>query len=166
MEQFAPSDELSEEQRKARRRTRVRLAILLVLLAVTGLDYLVSWPQSVRRQKELEGTLNALPLPSGTAQDSYDAGHKPRSGYASKVVVSSQTPEIVCEFFSTQLIARGWNPVQSDCVAVGHDPSRPLDKGLILKFSKGDTVCTITDYGYSAEHRRKYIITFTWGIPV
>ncbi|HVZ60080.1 MAG TPA: hypothetical protein VG892_04775 [Terriglobales bacterium] len=168
VDNFPILDKLSAEQQKTSKRTRIRLAIFIALLALMGIDYLVSWPQSVRKQRELVHAINGLPLPAGTVQESFQAGHKPRSGFASRILLSVQDPQSMCEFIAAQLADKGWNVVQKDCSesARGAEASSDTRTGFsLLKFSRADSICTVRYYGYANGAKRKYIIASAWGIP-
>jgi hypothetical protein len=169
MEDFRELDQLSVEQQRARKRTRVRLCILFVLLALMGLDYLISWPESTRRQRALEHIVNALPLPPSTVQESVQTGHKPRSGFVSRMLLSSRDPRTVCEFFNTELTAEGWTAVENNCAEaarradVSSDVHTASGYGL-LSFAREGSACSLRYYGYANADRRKYAIAGTWGI--
>jgi len=169
MSDFPQLDQLSVEQQKARRRTRIRLGILVVFLILMGLDYLISWPEATRKQRALERAVNALPLPPTTVQDSAQAGHKPRSGFISRMLLSSGDPQTVCEFFSTELTNEGWTAVENDCVEaakranVSADVHTASGYGL-LSFAREGSTCALRYYGYANGAKRKYAIAGTWGI--
>ena len=125
MDNFRTLDQLSAEQQKVRKRSRIRLGILIAFLLLMGLDYLISWPQSTRKQQALESAINALYLPSATVQENVVAGHKPRSGFVTRLFLSSRDPQIVCEFFSNELIADGWTAVENNCAEASKKQRRP-----------------------------------------
>jgi hypothetical protein len=166
---FRELDRLSAEQQKARRRTRIRLGILVIFLVLMGLDYLVSWPKATRKQRALEHAVKVLPLPPATVQESVQTGHKPRSGFVSRMLLSSSDPRTVCAFFSAELTKEGWTAVANDCVEAASKADVSADVHTVsgyglLSFAREGNTCSLRYYGYANGDRRKYAIAGTWGI--
>ncbi len=168
MSEFRELDRLSTEEQKGRTRRRVRLGILAVLLALMGVDYVIAWPQSVRNQRALERALDGLSLPTDTVQGGVQSGRKPRSGFVSRLLLSSHDPKDMCEFFSNELVAAGWAAVENDCAETatkaGGSPDVHTASGYgLLTFAREGNTCSLRYYG-NANDRKKYAIAGTWGV--
>ncbi len=166
MEILEKLDQFAWTDTNIKRRIAMSLIAWIIFLALIGVDYLVSWKASVRQQHESENVLNALQLPAGTVQDGYLSGHKTHNGSASRLLLSTENTQNVCEFFKTELSAAGWVIVKDNCSESAHDVEKYSDGSFghtLLQTSRASLTCIVTYRGRVSNQRNRYVLNVGWG---
>jgi hypothetical protein len=158
MESGSISAELKEaletEDRRARKR-RLALALLILTVALFGLDYAFH-PQAARVQDEMVQELKTLPLPPNSTEQDLSSGFQPGTGgRASRTILTGSHAKEVCAFYSSLLSVSGWRLAQEMCY-----PS--VEPHVLIEFRKGHEYRNITYLGDDILGRTKYAIVAGW----
>jgi hypothetical protein len=157
-------DQLAQEAAKRARRRNISWVLLLIFLLVCAIDYALYWARSSAVQRQIELTLNSYPLPKDSTQFDFGSGHQPHHGWATRALLSSRSPQALCDFYLTKLTADGWHLENEDCIpsSIGERGWRDVDKGhCLLLFRRERNTLRVRYFGRD-NNMYTYRLTISW----